>query len=191
MEDEKSTPQMTQAPSPGGVMDIQPPTKPIASSQVGAPESSPTEINSMPQEQAEENINNQPPVADEPAPASDQSPESTEWSEVDAGNQSEASEKDLQPLLAAQPASKKSKPKLAIFLAVFVSLLLIGLSVLAYLATQDGIDSTESNLNSTPPITIDEVNQASEELEKAVNQTDDQADFPENELSSQNLELNL
>lgn len=204
-------------PASGGIMDIQPP-KP----QPKQPETAPSEVNDVPQVSITEGelttLSTSPesssvPVS-EPAPNYEQ-PASSDSAETNTENAISSSENpfevdnksgvspsnpdqpedNMQPLLAAKPAPKKSKPKLAIFFAALIALLLIGLSVVAYLASQGPTDGLENATHSaTPnerPVTAEEIDQAQEEVEKAISQTDDNKDFPEDQLSNQSLGLDF
>ncbi len=217
MEDNNPPRATSTDPASGGIMDIQPP-KPHPKQ----PETAPSEVHDVPQVSITEGeltrLSTSPESSavpmSEPAPnyeqptSSDSAETNTENAisnsenpfEVDNKSDLIASNSDqpgdsLQPLLAAKPAPKKSKPKLVIFLAVVVALLLIGLSVVAYLASQGPADGLENATHSaTPnerPVTAEEIDQAQEEVEKAISQTDDNKDFPEDQLSNQSLGLDF
>ncbi len=90
------------------------------------------------------------------------------------------------------PVHKKSgAPKAAIVVAIVIALALAGLTVFAYLKTQNGADSKtpSTSTDSSQKATTDDVDQATKAIDDSANSTNDTTDFPANELSDQSLNL--
>jgi hypothetical protein len=95
---------------------------------------------------------------------------------------------------ASAPPAKKKKPALVVVLAVVVTLALAAAAVLAYMNMNNEPVSAPATDNQTSEsqqqeVTPDEVEKLTEEIDQSLEGLDDAQDFPEEELTDENLEL--
>lgn len=184
MEDNKNklpqSPQQTSSPTPpkSGVMDVQPPRPQNPTQPTGQSMES---VHAEPQETSALGSEMHRPPDDD---TSDQP-----LAELAAKTEDKKSDK---PKLPVHDSGKRA-PKAVISVAVVVAIGLIGLSVFAYMKTQDesptaGTDITthQDGDNHETPATVGDVNAATTQVDEALKSTDE-TDFSENELTDQSL----
>lgn len=131
------------------------------------------------------------PASDTPAP---QTESSSDASTDEGTNEQPPAEPHAQPVSEHKPPHH-GMPVLAIIIATLLAIVLAGLVVYAYTQNQDGdIDRNDSTKTSQPseekteasPTDVDDTNK---EIDGALKNADDAADFPETELSDTSLGL--
>lgn len=133
----------------------------------------------------------QAPAAEEETSSSstDQEPTSTPETGADGGDKDKASE--VQTPAPLQPIVHKSgAPVFAIVAAVLVAIGLAGVTVYAYMQTQKkpAADTTQTTTEDKSADDAKELDETSKDVDEAL-EASEEADFPENELTDQNLNL--
>lgn len=192
--------QSDQEAQPKPVMDIQPP-KPAATAPVVSDE---TELVVQSDAEAENTAAAEPeiaPVVSEAPTQEDTATSSTEVVEetnprVETEPKTEETPPE-QPALAAvaKPHKRSRTPILAVVIAVLVAGAFGVLAVLAYRNSQKPATNTDTSQQSTAKeestekATPADVDETIDEIDKALNDTDDEADFDDNSLSDTTLSL--
>jgi hypothetical protein len=180
-----NTPSSPQAPT-GAVMDVQPPKNGQSSTQVAEkPEVTGTPVVVETPTAAE--------VTEQPAAPA----EETNQAEITANDNPTPATADSQPTennpLAIDSAAhthKSNVPVAAIALAVLIAIVLIGITVFAYIRTKnDGAATTTKTNLVQPKVTTQDVDQTSTEIDGTVNKVDDTKDFAGEDLTDKALGL--
>lgn len=163
----------------------------------------PTESMEVKQPPVEENSNEEVATSSESLNEDSKNEESTEPMSMDSNTvapamvSNETASQDNNTT-TQKPHEHRNNKKLAIITTLIVALLLAGGAVYLYLSTQNNTeesDNSTSQLEPTeelPPVddspaTAEDVDQATQETEEAINALDDTSDFSEESLSDQNL----
>lgn len=174
---------------PGGVMDVRPPEKP----QVQAPVSVEVPVDRSTVMHTEPVVAPVPEESVPPANIDDKSPGLSADLLAQATKEVEKKPQTPSELLAAKAAKKKNgAPKVAVLVAIVVALLLSAAAVFAYLKTKDNTPETPATVNQTnqpSAATSADIDEASKEVEDAINSNGSDKDLPESELSEQTLGL--
>lgn len=133
----------------------------------------------------------QAPAAEEETSSSstDQEPTSTPETAADGGDKDKAPE--VQTPAPLQPIVHKSgAPVFAIVAAILVAIGLAGVTVYAYMQTQKkpAADTTQTTTEDKSADDAKELDDTSKDVDEAL-EASEEADFPENELTDQNLNL--
>ncbi len=183
MEDTKETTSTAPVAVEGGVMDVKPPSSSDASAvDVRVETGASTETAPV---VTEEPVTAADTISDESeAPVGDATP--TKGTEPDP--KSEPGNDNPMAIPPAPAGTHKGAPKAAIVVAVIIALALAALTVFAYMKTKN--DSKQSvNDRASSSVTASDVDQASKDLDTSLNKADDTKDFPESDLTDQNLGL--
>ena len=184
-----SQPQSTSA-NRGGVMDVQPPQ-----TNASAP-SSPVNANEVSNDASTQNLAT--PPNDSALNSSETNASQPAVSSQPPANEEIATDgADTQLLAAQQPQKTHTRtPRAVVAVAVVVAVLLIGLSVLAYMKTQENHDTahdstsqTENKSMTETPATTEDVDKTTSEIDKTLDQTNADKDFPASDVSDQTLGL--
>lgn len=93
-------------------------------------------------------------------------------------------------LLTPHASKPKHGPVLVIIIAVIIAAALIGVTVFAYMQSQDTKKDTDHPAEqTTAPATTGDVDNTTKEVDDAVNSVDDAKDMPESDLTDQTLGL--
>lgn len=180
----------TPTPPRRPVMDIQAPRPSAAPSQPSVPVTeSPAPTPTPAPVEAPQSVEPQKPGL---------SPELLAEAQKATGTAPDDKSNDPHHKLLAAHAQKHHAPRLAIALAIIIAIALAGLTVFAYMQTQnkthtngdDGHSQNESTTQqTTPAATESNVDDASKSVDEAINAGDESKDIPESGLSNQSLGL--
>lgn len=144
-----------------------------------------------------------PSLATEPTASPEVSPTNTATSDVtspepapdpiaDASSGANYLTPETHPTQAVAPTPKKhGAPKAAVAIAIIIALVLAGVTVFAYLKTKNNTPAgnQQTQESTEAPVTTQEVDDTSSEVEEAIDATNDAADLDSNEVSDTNLGL--
>lgn len=134
----------------------------------------------------------QAPAAEEEANSSstDQEPTSTPETQADGGGDKDNAPEVQTPAPLQPIVHKSGAPVFAIVAAVLVAIGLAGVTVYAYMQTQKkpAADTTQTSTDDKSADDAKELDETNKDVDEAL-EASEEADFPENELTDQNLNL--
>jgi multisubunit Na+/H+ antiporter MnhC subunit len=175
MEDNNQSSNPTATPTTGQIMDVQvSPTTPRV-------ENTSTPTSFIPTVEADDSPMHVPPQES----TQDENPAPEQANDTDKPSEESQSQPPAMP-----PAHKGSAPIAVIIAAIVIAIGLVGVTVYAYMQSQDKDEKTDTSQTqqTTPEVTGEDVDQTTADVDEALGATEE-ADFPEAELTDQTLGL--
>lgn len=133
-------------------------------------------------------IQEAPPAAPV-AQANVKQPPAEESSEVSAETKPEDPAPEPEPSSTKTSSATNKRPLAMVVVVLLVGLSLAGLSVFAYMMTNNNTDETAANSSATSSQTAPAVTEVTEDIDQALEALDPDAEFSETELSDETLGL--